>query len=94
MNINEIILPKELVNVYIRKNPNEKNINILKQVAVVRELAKYMITQEYEAYIVPPLSHQSYHTDFIAYIFTDRELKKYLKHQKYMQLQIQFITDF
>lgn len=73
---NDIILTKDFVNEFIKKHANEKDINATSRVTVIRELAKYMIDQGYEAYVVPPLPRGSYHSTFVPYIFTNEELKK------------------
>ena len=74
--LDDIILSKDFVSEFIKKNPNGKDINITSRVTVIRELAKYMIAQGYKAYVVPPLPRGSYRSSFVPYIFTDEELKK------------------
>lgn len=74
--LNEVSLPKELVENFVRKRDYEKQSNIIKRVWHIRELAKYMANKGYDAYIIPPLQKGSYKREFIPYIFTDDELVK------------------
>ena len=77
--LDKILLSKDFVNEFIKKHSNEKEINTTHRVKVIRELAKYMISQGYQAYVVPPLPRGSYRSSFIPYIFTNEELKKIFK---------------
>ena len=74
--LDDVVLTKEFVNDFIKKHANEKDINITSRVTIIRELAKYMNSQGYKAYIVPPLPRGSYHSTFVPYIFTNEELRK------------------
>ena len=51
--LDDVVLTKEFVNDFIKKHANEKDINITSRVTIIRELAKYMNSQGYKAYIVP-----------------------------------------
>lgn len=75
-NLNEIKLSKDLVEKFIAIRSHEKKSNAINRVSGVRELAKYMIRKDYDAYVIPPLPRGSYNREFIPYIFSDIEINR------------------
>lgn len=74
--LKDIVITKEFVQSYTAKKAYEKPISRTHRVRIIRELAKYMIRMDYDAYIVSPLPKNSYGSDFIPYIFTEDEIKR------------------
>lgn len=72
----EVTLSKEFVQEFIRKKPNEKEINVTGRIGAIRVLAEYMIRKGYQAYVVPPLPSGSYNREFVPYIFTEEEVSR------------------
>lgn len=69
--LKDIVITKEFVQSYTAKKAYEKPISRTHRVRIIRELAKYMIRMDYDAYIVPPLPKNSYRSDFIPYVFVN-----------------------
>lgn len=74
--VTEMRLTKDLIETFIAIRPYEKKITAVNRVQVARELAKYMVRNGYEAYILPPLPRGSYNREFTPYIFRDDEIKR------------------
>lgn len=77
--IEKPILTREIVEEFVAKSPNETLNNRSKRIADVRELAKYMNSHGYSAYVFPALSNRNYRSSFVPYIFTDQELVAFFK---------------
>ena len=72
--IKDPILTREIVDEFSALSANETLNNRSKRIADVRELAKYMNSHGYSAYVYPSLPNRDYSSSFIPYIFTNEEL--------------------
>lgn len=72
-------LPREIVEDFVSVKPNETLNNRCKRIADIRELARYMNSHGYSAYLYPSLPHRNYSSSFIPYIFTNEELTAFFK---------------
>ena len=77
--INEPVLSRDIVDDFIAKSPNETLNNRNKRIADVRELARYMNSHGYTAYIYPALPSRNFRSSFVPYIFTNEELVEFFK---------------
>lgn len=72
------VLSKELVEAWCQKRPHEKIRNQESRIALMQQLAKYMVAHGYSAYITPLKVHAS-RNGFIPYIFSDNELAAFFR---------------
>jgi integrase len=72
-------LTREIVEAFITKSPNETLNNRSKRIADIRELARFMNSHGFSAYVYPALPNRSYMSNFVPYIFTNEELAAFFK---------------
>lgn len=72
-------LPKEMVLDFVKRNPNEEYRNCEIRCTVVRDLAKYMIRNGYDAYLLPVEYLGKRPSRYIPYIFTHDEIQLFFK---------------
>ena len=72
-------LTREIVEAFITKSPNETLNNRSKRIADIRELARFMNSHGFSAYVYPALPNRSYMSSFVPYIFTNEELAAFFK---------------
>ncbi|MCM1500725.1 MAG: tyrosine-type recombinase/integrase [Clostridium sp.] len=72
-------LPRGVVEDFVSIKPNETLNNRRKRIADIREVARYMSSHGYSAYLYPSLPHRNYNSSFIPYIFTNEELTAFFK---------------
>lgn len=78
-NITDPILSREIVDEFVTLLPNETLNNRSKRIADIRELARYMNSHGYSAYVYPTLPNRNYRSSFVPYIFTNEELVEFFK---------------
>jgi len=72
--IEKHILTKELVEAWIAKRPNEKDVTRYKRLNTLKQFAVYLTNLGYEAYI-PVCKAKINRYSYVPYIFTKEELK-------------------
>jgi integrase len=76
-NIPEMTLPEEVVKQWIEKRPNEASNNRYKRFSLIKNFAEYMQRLGYAAYI-PSIDDISKHRrEFVPYIFTHEEIRRF-----------------
>jgi integrase len=73
----EAALTKEIGDKWSIIRPTEKRNSFRNRVAVIRELAKYMIRSGVDACVIDPLVVPAYAQNSMPHIFTDNELKMF-----------------
>ena len=74
-NLREKRLPKELVTLWITKNPNESISTQSGRISTTRGFAQYLVRLGYDAYIIPGKVLKLYRYSYTPHIFTEQELK-------------------
>lgn len=75
---NKISLSKEIVDEWIKKNPNESNKTCLYRIRLLNEISKYLILRGIEAYIITPEQIHIYRPKpYIPHIFNSKELEAF-----------------
>ncbi|MVX67377.1 tyrosine-type recombinase/integrase [Clostridium chromiireducens] len=79
-NFEKNTLPKYVVDEWIRKKPNEKNLTQIKRINLIKQVGQYIKDQGQESYI-PPSKFTSINTPiYIPYIFSAEEIKLLLQY--------------
>lgn len=77
VNCPDCILTKELVRLWITKQPTASVKTHRLHCSIVRQLGKYMVRMGYDAYICPPMPDGiCTQGEFVPYIFSDDELHR------------------
>jgi site-specific recombinase XerD len=71
----EIRLTQKHIEMFLSYNSESSNKNVANRYVMARQLAKYMIAHDYEAYIAPPFQKKLQAT-FVPHIYTRDELKR------------------
>jgi integrase/recombinase XerD len=74
-NLREISLPKELVESWTKRTPNESISNQCQRISILRGLAEYMNRLGYSAYIYPRGLVTVNRYSYIPYIFSEEEIR-------------------
>jgi integrase len=82
-------LPKEIVDKWIAKNPNETHQNQRLRILTIRQLGLYMKRQGYEAYMPSLDVLGGTKTNFVPYIFSKEELLRFFKKADSMHYEKQ-----
>lgn len=70
-------LSKETVESFITLRANENLTNRSKRISDIRELARFMNSHGYHAYVYPQLPNHCYRSSFVPYIFTNEEIRAF-----------------
>lgn len=69
-------LPKEIVLLWTKRRPNEKDNTRNGRISIVRGFAKYMVRLGYEAYVFPGTAVAVERYSYVPYIFSKEEMKR------------------
>lgn len=75
-NLKDVEITRGFAEEFIKRKPNEKAVNAMCRVGIIRILALFMIRKGYSAYVLPPLPAGSYDRSFVPHIYTDDELRR------------------
>lgn len=70
-------LPKEIVAAWIEHRPNEKTNTQRKRANLIKQLAQFMLSVGYEAYVPPITITRAVPRNYIPHIYTDDELARF-----------------
>ena len=82
-----IKVDKDVVNKYVKLNPNISSNTLARNIGVFREFNKYLKSQDIECYQIPLKIYQQHQREFIPYIFSKEEIKLFIKNSYKIKLK-------
>ena len=78
---------KDVVDKYVRLNPNISSNTLARNIGVFREFNKYLNTQDIKCYQIPLKIYQKHHREYIPYIFSKEEIKLIINNSYKIKLR-------